>query len=294
MQPFYPTTRIELSEPQRATLVLIDPTRPFDWSQYVAILNNVIVAYRDWADAIVNYRLLVSIEPYIIPQAKLTTPFSPALLSGYSLLILQHPLLTTQQKQRRQAELNEAESGAGGVGATTTTTTPPSANANINGVLGNANTQLLQPPPSSLFMDDVVKAHISFAMRFLRLPCKFWPSSLESFTLPTYRYILVTHEKLSSYGYSRGGGGGAESLSSQRLHPPSSSSSSTTTTTTTMATTNASTNANPQTITECPTNAALRQSLDSFAAVWSTNELLTYLSTATVPPLPAPPSTKAS
>lgn len=259
LQPYYPATRITLADPLTATLVLIDPLRPFDWAQYIAILNNILVAYRDWADVVAKHRMPVSLAPYLIPQAKQPTPFTPALLSGFSLLILQHPLLTAQQRQTRQLELAEAESAREtGAGRPASSATPSAATA--------------VPSSSSTvgFMDELTQAYISYAIRSLKLPHKFWSSPLESFTLPKERYILVTHEKLSMYGCARKEDG--PSTRTEATGNPVQASAAVTT--------------DPEEpMMDCPTDRALRGTLESFASVWTSGELLTYLSTASVPPL---------
>lgn len=65
----YPSVNVRAERLIDATMLLVDPARPFDWLQFLAILANVTVVRRTWAESCISNKAPVSIDPYIIPQS---------------------------------------------------------------------------------------------------------------------------------------------------------------------------------------------------------------------------------
>ena len=83
----YPLVKVSPSDLSNTHLLVVDPSRPFDWTQYLLMLHGALVVRRAWVEETLSSNAPPVIDPYLVtlkpdPLNGTLPRYSPALLLG--------------------------------------------------------------------------------------------------------------------------------------------------------------------------------------------------------------------
>lgn len=90
----YPFVKIMPSELSNTHLLVVDPARPFDWSQYLLMLHGALIVKRTWVEETIKLNSPPVIDPYLVtlspdPLNGTLPYFSASLLRGNIIILME-------------------------------------------------------------------------------------------------------------------------------------------------------------------------------------------------------------
>lgn len=157
----YPLVKLSSTEISSANMLVVDPLRDFDWSQYLVILHGGVVVKRSWVEETIRLNSPPVIDPFLIaltpdPLNGSSPYFSPTLLQGHALILLDFDLSSLSLLCRTKTET---------------------------------------PTDATFKLDLALRHQISIALQFLGLSFGIWSSSQENCPHPPESAILIADAK---------------------------------------------------------------------------------------------------